>query len=65
MLGKPVRTLVSERQPAGRYAIKWDGRDSHGEQVASGVFICQLRVTDSAKGSTGIFVQNRKMLLLQ
>ncbi len=57
MLGKPVRTLVSERQPAGRYAATWDGRDEKGKAVSSGVFICQLR-TDG-------FVQNRKMLLLQ
>ncbi|MCI0690404.1 IPT/TIG domain-containing protein [candidate division KSB1 bacterium] len=66
ILGKPVRTLVSERQPAGRYAIKWDGRDSHGRHVSSGVFICQLRVADHpVKGGTGGFVQSRKMLLLQ
>jgi hypothetical protein len=65
MLGKPVRTLVSGRQPAGRYAVKWDGRDSHGQHVSSGVFICQLRAADSVKGGTGGFVQNRKMLLLQ
>jgi hypothetical protein len=56
-LGQLVRTLVDQRQPAGRHFIIWDGRDERGQRVASGVFIYQLRA--------GRFVQSRKMLLLQ
>jgi hypothetical protein len=57
VLGKRVRMLVSERQPAGSYYVIWDGRDENGQTVASGVFIYQLRA--------GKFVQSRKMLLLR
>ncbi len=57
MLGRRVRTLVDQRQPAGRYAVTWDGRNEQGENVASGTFIYQLRA--------GSFVQNRKMAFVR
>ena len=41
-LGELVQTLVSERQFAGRYSIIWDGRDSNGISVSSGIYISQL-----------------------
>lgn len=55
--GQKVRTLARAPQPAGRYEVKWDGRDDAGQEAASGVYICRLRVSP--------FVQNRKMLLLR
>jgi len=67
MLGKRVRLLVNESQPAGRYAARWDGRNDAGREVASGVFIYQLRAipsTPSTSSGRG-FVQHRKMLLLR
>jgi hypothetical protein len=57
VLGKHVRTLVNQRQQPGRYSVAWDGRDEHGQVVATGVFIYQLRA--------GNFVQSRKLVLLQ
>lgn len=57
MLGRRVRTLVDQRQQAGRYAITWDGRNEHGQPVTSGVFIYQIRA--------GSFVQSRRMVLMR
>jgi len=65
MLGRRVRTLVKTRQPAGRYAMVWDGRNEHGQIVASGVFIYQLRAGNPSAGSGQGFVQSRKMLLVR
>ncbi len=56
-LGRHVRTLVDQRQQAGRYAVTWDGRNEQGEAIASGVFIYQLRA--------GTFVQTRRMALIR
>ena len=58
--GKHVRTLVLGNQPAGAYQDKsraayWDGRNTQGEPVASGVYFYTL----SASG----FTATRKMLL--
>ncbi len=40
LLGRNVRTLVKEQQPAGNYEISWDGRD------ASGVYLYRVSVGD-------------------
>jgi len=65
MLGRHVRTLVEQRQQAGRYAVTWDGRNEQGQNVASGVFLYQLRVANPIKGGTGNFVQTRRMALIR
>lgn len=72
VLGKRVRLLVSEFQAAGRYSARWDGRDENGREVASGIFICQLRAGNSSATSENptastkrYLVLNRKMLLVR
>ncbi len=40
--GELVRTLVSERQPAGSYEVIWNGRDDAGNMVTSGIYIGRL-----------------------
>jgi hypothetical protein len=65
MMGRHVRTLVNQRQPAGRYAITWDGRNEQGEALASGVYLYQLRAGDPSAGSGRGFVQTRRMALVR
>jgi hypothetical protein len=43
MVGQVVRTLVDENQAAGRYSIRWDGRDDRGLTVSSGIYFYSLR----------------------
>jgi flagellar hook assembly protein FlgD len=57
ILGRRVRTLVDADQPAGRYAVPWDGRDDHGRAVASGIYLYRIKAVD--------FVMTRKMVLLK
>lgn len=57
LLGQQVRTLVAARRPAGRYKAQWDGRNTTGEAVGSGVYLYRF--------SAGGFVQVRKMLLVK
>jgi hypothetical protein len=42
MVGQVVRTLVNERQSAGRYSIRWDGKDDRGLSVSSGIYFYRL-----------------------
>lgn len=44
--GREIARLVDEPLAEGRYAAVWDGRDSGGEAVASGVYFCGLSVGD-------------------
>ncbi len=52
LLGNVIATLVDEEKPAGRYNIKFDGRNN-----ASGIYFYVL--------NTENFIQSRKMLLLK
>ena len=60
--GALVRTLALGHQPAGMYhnksrAAYWNGRNEHGEHVASGVYFYTL--------SAGDFTATRKLLILK
>ena len=55
--GKLVRTLVDEAKDAGSYSVLWNGVDSRGLNVASGVYFYRL--------AAGEFNQTRKMVLLK
>jgi hypothetical protein len=57
MLGQKVIELVNQTQPAGRYTVRWEGRDDHGASVSSGVYFYQMRA--------GSFTKVNKMMLLK
>lgn len=40
--GQLVRTLAGGFQPAGAHAVRWDGRDDRGREIAAGVYVCRL-----------------------
>lgn len=42
MTGRLVRVLVNEETAAGSREAVWNGLDDHGQQVASGVYMCCL-----------------------
>ena len=58
LLGQQVRTLVNKQQVAGAYTARWDGKDDFGRQVASGIYIYQIKAGDN-------FKKSRRMLLLK
>jgi flagellar hook capping protein FlgD/LVIVD repeat-containing protein len=57
ILGQTVRTLVNNKQIKGSYDVIWDGSDSQGKQVASGIYFYSLQTED--------FVKTKKMLLIR
>ncbi|MFZ0390267.1 MAG: T9SS type A sorting domain-containing protein [Calditrichia bacterium] len=57
LAGRSLCTLADTRYLAGSYRVVWNGRDSDGQQVASGVYIYRIQA--------GSFVQSRKMLLIR
>jgi hypothetical protein len=57
MLGQEVRTLVNELKPAGSHEVSWDGKNSLGQRMPSGMYLYRIE----AQG----LVETRKMVLLQ
>ena len=55
--GQLVRILVDEQQRPGRYTARWDGRNDHGAEVGSGIYLYRLEA--------GAQVQVRRMTLLR
>jgi hypothetical protein len=57
LAGQKVATLAQGLRKAGMYTVRWDGRDDTGKELASGVFLYQMRA--------GKQVNTRKLLLLR
>jgi len=57
LLGREIKTLVDEVQPAGTYEVTWDGSSDIGERVATGVYFYRLE--------RGDIRESKKMLLLK
>lgn len=57
IIGQTIRTLVNDTKPAGTYTARWDGRDSHGNQLASGIYLYRI--------DTGDYTETREMVLLK
>ncbi|GAB4369566.1 MAG: hypothetical protein Kow0042_11370 [Calditrichia bacterium] len=56
-LGQRIRTLVKSYQIAGKYEVKWDGKNQFGQSLPSGIYLYYLQ--------TASFSLSRKMLLLR
>ena len=61
VLGQEVTRLVDKDQVPGFYTLRWDGKDTFGRGVASGVYLYKIQAT----GETQRFSQIHKMLLLK
>ncbi len=55
--GQQVATLVAQRQTASHYATQWDGRNTSGTRVASGIYIYRIQA--------GEYSQFKKLTLMR
>ena len=46
LAGSLVNTLVDEVPAAGSHSAYWRGRDSRGEEVAAGAYVCRYESAD-------------------
>ena len=47
--GRVIRTLVATGRDVGRYRTYWDGMDKTGARVASGIYLCRLKIRNSER----------------
>jgi hypothetical protein len=58
LLGREIRTLVDGMRTAGNYNVEWDGKNSAGQEVGTGIYFYQLRCGSG-------FTATRKMILMK
>jgi len=49
IVGREIIALANGFQPAGTYHLKWDGKDSKGQHIPSGVYFYRLEAGHSIK----------------
>ncbi len=57
ILGQETATIIDEIKSAGNYSITWDGVDSYGQKVSSGIYFYRINADD--------YTDSRKMALVQ
>lgn len=57
LLGRNVATLVQQEMQSGARTTQWSGKDEQGNDLASGIYLAQLR--------SGGVTKNTKMILLR
>ena len=57
IIGREVTTLINKQTTAGYHIVYWNGKDSRGEGVSSGIYLYRL--------TAGSFSQTKKMNLLK
>jgi len=57
ILGKEIRVLVDELEPAGFRSIRWHGKDNFNRKVSAGVYFLLMDSKD--------FTLRRKLILLK
>lgn len=63
LMGKEVKMLLNKFEIAGFKSIKWDGKDSDGNYVSSGMYL--YRIDAISYESFKEFHQTRKMILIR
>lgn len=61
LLGQKVKTIVQQKLPAGKHRFNWDGKNQEGEEVGSGVYIYQWKISSKVADQ----IQSKKMLYIK
>jgi len=57
VIGREVATLFSEEKSAGRFTVRWNGKNNNNQLISSGIYFYRLEA--------GNFVQTKKMILIK
>ena len=57
ILGRNVRTLLNEQHNAGSYSVEWDGKNSNGLLVTSGIYFYRLEADQFAITKTMVLLK--------
>ena len=55
--GQLIRNLINSTLNTGTHKVEWDGKDNHGKNVTSGIYLYRLTADE--------FVKTKNMVLLK
>jgi hypothetical protein len=55
--GRKIRSFSEFAHPAGWINLEWDGTNSNGKQVSTGVYLCRMRAGDYTKTIKMVYLQ--------
>ncbi|MFQ5769952.1 MAG: T9SS type A sorting domain-containing protein, partial [bacterium] len=61
LLSQLVCTLVSGHRETGNYSVMWNGRDTAGRLVASGIYIYRLEINGFTDMKRMVFLKSMQM----
>lgn len=59
--GQLIWEKIEKGKPSGSHALRWDGKNMHGEMVGSGVYLYRIEITTKQKR----YVATKKMLFVK
>ncbi|MFC1734082.1 FlgD immunoglobulin-like domain containing protein, partial [candidate division KSB1 bacterium] len=57
ILGREVKTLMSQRIPAGQHSVTWDGTNNFRHRVSSGMYIYKLQAGEYSAVKKMLFIK--------
>ena len=57
LAGQKLATLAHGLRVAGAYTLRWNGRDSDGRELASGVYLYRLKAGERVETRTMLFLK--------
>ncbi len=57
LLGQEIKRLVDDYQLAGYHTALWDGTDSQGRSLTSGIYVCRIQTEE--------FFDSKKLIMLK
>lgn len=63
--GQLVRSVEAGPLPAGSHRLQWDGRDDHGTELPSGLYLCQLEARPIGTGGQATIIFRSKVALVR
>lgn len=62
-MGRIVKTLVTESKPMGSYQVTWDGTNSNGVRVTSGIYLYRFEAVSLENNIN--FTKSAKLMLVK
>ncbi len=56
-LGKELRTILDKEQSSGKHTVVWDGKDTNGNLVSSGIYIYRIDAGGKAESKMMVMVK--------